>query len=151
MSYREEFNGSVREAKWSFWKIFWVVVPILIVLTVVGWGLKTFVFQPAEVITKTTNADHIIYNYQWFHDQYEAVKATDTKIGVTESAKVDFEEVAGDRENWTWEDKREINQLNAELRGLKNHRASLVADYNSRSKQLNRNLFKSDNLPHTLQ
>jgi hypothetical protein len=39
-----------------------------------------------DIVTKTYNADNALYNYRWFKDRAEAIKATEKKI---ENAKLE--------------------------------------------------------------
>lgn len=99
-----------------------------------------------DIIRKTYNADNAIYNYEWFKDRYEAIQAIDTKISNTEESYQIYKENTGDQKNWTFEDKTEIARLQSVVLGLKNHKEDLIAEYNSRAKQANRNIFQ-DRLP----
>lgn len=108
--------------------------------------LQTKVNTNYNIIQKTYNADNVIYNYEWFKDRYEAIQAIDTKIANAQASVDGFESSAGDRANWTFEDKTEDSRLRSVVLGLKNQKEDLIAEYNSRAKQANRNIFQN-NLP----
>lgn len=122
----------------------------LMVLSVVGgagfWFLG-LVSQPARVVSKTFDADNMIYNYQWFKQQYADIEAISTKADNADAALKAFETSAGDRTAWTFEDKQRDQQLASIALGLKNQRASMVAEYNARSQEVNRSIFKTGDLP----
>lgn len=116
-----------------------------------GLGLLTLPFTSGiKIIEKTLDSDNIINNYEWFKQQYADVQAIDKKIVAAETAVASFKAEAGDRSTWTFEDKQESSRLGSVLLGLQNQRASMVAEYNARSQMANRNLFKTNDLPETL-
>lgn len=108
--------------------------------------LHSQIHMNRDVIQKTYNADNAIYNYEWFKERYEAIQAIDNKIKNAEIAKQDFETSAGDRSQWTFEDKTEDARLSTVVLGLKQQREDLIAEYNARAKMANRNIFQ-DRLP----
>lgn len=127
-----------------------VVIIGLLVLSVIGgtgfWVLN-LVSQPGRIITKTFDADNVIYNYEWFKQQYADVGAISTKAGNADDAVKAFEASAGDRSTWSFEDKQRDAQLASIALGLKNQRATMVAEYNARSQEVNRSIFKTGDLP----
>ena len=130
-----------------------VIVPILLLVlvgSVIGWGVK-IASQPARVIGKTLDADNIIYNYEWFKQTYQDVKAIDRKIENAVLVVKNFKESAGARSEWTFEDKTESSRLNTVVLGLKNQRQDLVATYNARSAMATREIFKTGELPERLE
>ncbi|MDD3434707.1 MAG: hypothetical protein PHD96_02150, partial [Candidatus Pacebacteria bacterium] len=102
------------------------------------------------IIDKTINADNAIYNYEWFKRQYENYLAIKAKIGETEAALESFKIEAGPRSQWKFYDTAEFNRLNSVLLGLRQTLNDLVAEYNARSKMVNRSIFKTGDLPVTL-
>lgn len=79
----------------------------------------------AGVVRKATSAESIIGNYQWFYDQYNAIQAQTANLGALPDG-------APERAGMTM-------VLN-----------SAIAEYNSRSKQITRNLWKASDLPYSL-
>lgn len=118
------------------------------------WVIQT-VFYPAEqagrVMRKTLDADNVIYNYEWFKRQREDVAAMDQKLAAAEASKAGFEQSAGPRTSWKFDDRNEWNRLNAIELGLRNQRSDMVAEYNAKAKMANRNIFMSGDLPAELQ
>lgn len=99
-----------------------------------------------DIVTKTYTAENALYNYHWFKERFEAIKATEKKIENSMAEQSNFRTSAGDRKNWTFEDKNEDARLSSITLGLKNHYEDIVAEYNARSKQADKALFK-DELP----
>lgn len=99
-----------------------------------------------DIVEKTYNADNALYNYRWFKDMAESIKATEKKIENAKTEQTSFRAIAGDRKSWTFEDKNEDARLSTITLGLKNHYEGIVAEYNSRAKQVDRAVFK-DELP----
>ncbi len=133
---------------------------ILIGFVVIGgFGLVwRFVMLPARaidrsigtaegVIDKTLTADNAIYNYEWFKQQVEDIKANQKKIDAALQSTVNFLSIAGSHDTWTFEDKTEYARLSSIQQGLESQQANLVADYNARAKMANRNIFQDGKIP----
>jgi len=154
MNERDQFKSDLDETRWAFGMILikWGIplIVLCLILSGIGWVLGIF-GQGAKVIEKTMDADNIIYNYEWFKQCHEDVQATDVKIKNAKAKIKSFEESAGLRKDWTFEDKNEHSRLNSVLLGLQNYREDLVAKYNARSKMANRKIFKSGELPEKVQ
>lgn len=107
--------------------------------------------QPAKIAEKTFDADNVLYNYEWFKQQYNDYQALNKKITDADSSVVRFTRVAGPRKDWTFEDKTEQARLQSIADGLRYQLADLVSQYNARSKMANRSIFKTNDLPEQLQ
>lgn len=103
-----------------------------------------------DVIQKTLKADNVIQNYEWFKQQYQDYNAIGQKIADADSSIARFKRDAGERSKWTFEDKNEYGRLNSIYDGLKFQRADIAGKYNARSQMMNRELFKTSDLPATL-
>jgi hypothetical protein len=147
--YRNEVKAAVRESKWTFWYIFWPLLLLFVIIGITGWAL-TILSRPGQVIEKVTEPDKIIQNYEWFENTYNDALAIDRQIKTAKQTVVDFETSAEDRANWKRPDITEYSRLNSVLQGLRYQRDNIVSDYNARSNQLTRNLFKSSDLPYQL-
>lgn len=112
--------------------------------------MSTGINTAYEITNKTLDADNVLQNYEWFKQQYEDYIAIDKKINNAEQATKLFEESAGDRKDWTFEDKTEHARLNTITTGLKQQKEDIISEYNARSKMQNRALFKSKDLPFQL-
>lgn len=99
-----------------------------------------------DIVTKTYDADNALYNYHWFKERHEEILATEVKIRNSKGSIESFEQSAGDRNTWTFEDKTEYNRLNAVHLGLLNYYETIVGEYNARAKSVDRAIFQ-DELP----
>lgn len=136
------------------------VVGAILFLAIVGFIAKvlflplfvadTVVDSAKGVVTKTLDSDNVIQNYEWFKQTYRDVLAAEAKITTLEDEKKMFMDSAGDRKDWSFEDKNEYSRLGSTISGLKNHRQDLVAQYNARSKMMNRSIFKGSDVPYEL-
>lgn len=103
-----------------------------------------------DIVKKTLKADNVIQNYEWFKQQAQDYDAINVKITDADSSVKRFSRDAGIRTNWTFEDKNEYSRLSSIFDGLKYQRADIAAKYNARSQMMNRELFKTNDLPETL-
>lgn len=107
------------------------VVLIIAGLSIVGglvFGVTNFFTQAGRVVAKTIDADNVIYNYEWFRQQYQDVSAIDGKIATMEAGAA---AASGD----------EKTRLTSVVLGLKTKRQQMVADYNARASMANRSIF----------
>lgn len=136
--------------------VFHVILLCLLVMTaigIVGWGIRMILYpaqQAGRIIEKTLDADNVLYNYEWFKSQYQDVLAIDNKLTAAEVSQKSFEQSAGPRDTWKFDDRTEWNRLNSIVLGLRNQRASIIAEYNARSEMANRSIFKTGDLPEKL-
>ena len=154
MNGRDEFNRDMDEARWAVGMIFLKFgIPLIVLVLILGglgWVFGIF-GQGAKIIEKTMDADNVIQNYEWFEQTYDDFKATNKKIETAKQTIQRFEESAGPRKEWTFEDKTEHSRLQSILMGLENYCADIVSKYNARSRMINRKLFKSKGLPEKLE
>lgn len=99
------------------------------------------------VIDKVVDADNAIYNYEWFKQQAEDIKANQKKIAIADKAVLDFEASAGVRSGWDFQDKQESSRLRAIAQGLRGQQEQIVANYNARAKMASRNIFLNGIVP----
>ena len=90
-----------------------------------------------EAVDKLTDADKVIGDYQWYEDTYQEIRAMIQNYKVAKQSLDMYEGEARDRRLI------EINGMMAIIN-------TRIGEYNSRSKQITRNLWKSDNLPQQL-
>lgn len=134
---------------WSFKKILGIVI-LIVVLVVVGRILLFPLFVASKIIDaaagvaeKTLDPDNVIYNYEWFKLKYENYLATENKIKNAKAALETFKVDAGPRDKWSFEDKTESSRLSSIVLGLQNYIEDIVAEYNAKSRMVNRNIFKA--------
>lgn len=132
--------------------IFWII-GILFLITISVTVIKTLLLPAktaADVIEKTLDANNVLANYEWFKQQYNDWEAIKSKVQQAENSVTTFKSEAGDRAKWTFEDKEESARLQSIADGLKYQKEDIESKYNARSKMLNRNLFKTNDLPYEL-
>jgi hypothetical protein len=123
---------------------------VLSILAGVGW-LVTQPFRTATgIVSRTLNPDSVLYNYEWFKRQVQDVGAMDERLRAARLAQKSFEAAAGSRDSWKFDDRQEWNRLNAVVLGLEGQRAAMVAEYNARTQMANRDLFRTGDLPESL-
>jgi len=149
--YRKEVTAAWEDTRWTFRYLWWRVLGVVLAVTAIGWFLAA-VTRPVQVVDRVTNPDRIIQNYEWFEETHNDAKALDQQI-VNADLQLDslVSTLDEDRANWSRVDQQEFNRLNAVVLGLRNQRATVVADYNARSNQITRNLWKGSGLPYQLE
>ncbi|MEE8384513.1 MAG: hypothetical protein V3S01_01165 [Dehalococcoidia bacterium] len=139
--YREDFQSGFRDAKWTFWKVALWVISLLVLFSVVG-----VVLMPCRagvgVLKRTLDPDNIIHTYEWFFDVNAEYEATLSRIKTADESVVEFREFNGEPSMWKRDQRSEHSRLSEVLRGLKNHRDSLIQKYNAGSEKANRTIFK---------
>lgn len=137
--------------------IFVLVIVGLLLFGLVATGLRVLFF-PGQVATNMVdtlydankqiiNADNAIYNYEWFKQKYQDIEATKRQLVNAQQAVKTFEASAGDRKDWTFEDKTEHARLNSVVLGLDNNLEAQIGDYNARASMATRNIFEDNVLP----
>lgn len=131
-------------------------VIVLVLLGAIGSGLNLItipwlkfdrqVEMNRDIVTKTYNADNALYNYHWFQERAGSIKTTQEQAVNAHTAVASFEDAAGPRIAWTFEDKNEDARLRSVQLGLENHYRDLVNEYNARAGEADRGIFK-DSLP----
>ena len=115
-----------------------------VILAIIVVCLITVITLPfttcTSIATKTFNADNVVYNYEYFKLQYESIKAMKTKIHIAEKDVLEMKAIP--RTELTFEDKTEYSRLKSISTGLKYQLEDMVADYNAKSKMINRSIFK---------
>lgn len=145
--YRSDAKKYQAEIGWTFRRIlfFWVLPLMLLsgVLYVIGVGTGLF--------GKIVNPENIIERYEWFEQQAKDIKAIDQQISIAEKSEASFREAAGPRDKWTFQDREESSRLASHVTGLKQQRQSMAAAYNARASMVTRSMFKSKNLPESIE
>lgn len=131
-----------------------VIIALFILLGVGGfgcWAWNTAVNSGKGVIEKTVDPDNIIFNYEYFHDQYNSYLKLQSNALQAENAIKDFVNLAGERKNWTSDDRMEYQMLQTRLIGIINQINECASKYNSASSKLNVKIFKDRSLPYSLE
>lgn len=126
--------------------LMWWLIPralFVVLLITISFVFLNPLFQSARIINKTIDADNVIHNYEWFKMRHESIIAIEKKITDAKAAVDAFSKAAGERKNWDREDKIEFSRLQLIHLGLTQQRADMAAEYNAKSRMVNRNIFKS--------
>lgn len=111
----------------------------LVVLFYLGVALN-LVMLPGRVVNKVATPENVIFNYEYFHQQYQDIQATAIKIKTAYDAT---------QMSWLAEEQKSTYMTN--YIGTQNFMATLVGDYNAKSKMLTRKLFKDRQLPYQIE
>lgn len=109
----------------------WRKTIAIIVGLIAGYIILALIFSfwpfsvASGVAKKVVNPSAIVQNYEWFYDQYNAIKAQEANVAIIPADAV-------------------------ELPGLKMVLNNAIAEYNSRSRQITRNLWKASDLPYQI-
>lgn len=114
------------------WKDVWKVVGLLFFVAIAG-GLITYCSRTGRQVV-----DNAFINYEAFHDIYNDIKAIDRKICNHNLVSKD---------DPAYKDISKASQVTG-LRSLMERR---ISEYNSKSSQWNRNVWKSSELPYRLE
>lgn len=148
MSYRKDVNDFTNEGNWTFFTVFWkLVLPIVLFLSIFGfvWHMCS---TPAVLVEKTMDPDNVIYNYEYFKRAYQDIAALDAKIILAQHDLNEYENFFSSHKEMDREDKIENSRLRTILSGLKNQRETQKGEYNARAQMVNRNIFKTNDLPN---
>ena len=134
----------------------WVIkIIIFICLIIAGFWVVDLLLTPVkttkDIVQKTLSADNVLQNYEWFKQQYSDYEAINIKIKQADTSYQTFKrELPKERKDWTFEDRNELSRLSSIVDGLRYQKNDIVSTYNARSKMLNRELFKTNDLPEKL-
>ena len=103
--------------------------------------------QANRIFEKTTDADNVIGNYEWFKTQWQEIQSLERKARIAEQAVVQFEAAVGPRETWDFRTREESFRLAANLSGVRNVRSDAIAEYNARARMANRSIFMGRDVP----
>jgi len=105
---------------------------------------NTVIDSAKGVVTKTADPNNVIYNYEYFKQACQDIKAQDGIIVNAETALQTFETSAGARSTWDYNDKNTDAQLSENVTGAKNTQQQMIAEYNARAKMMNRKIFDTE-------
>jgi hypothetical protein len=132
-----------------------LILMTIIAMTFTGCLLGHTVEKAREtaygVVDKTLNTDNVIYNYEWFKKQYNVYLAVQKKVTQAQNAATKFEKSAGERDKWTFEDKNEYARLTSIVDGFTYQAEDIKAEYNAKSQMVNRSIFKTGDLPESIE
>jgi hypothetical protein len=105
---------------------------------IIGFAIAVFIYcvtaffagiwpfsSAAGVARKVTEPTAIIQNYEWFYDQYHAIEAQRRNVA-------------------------ELPEGSADRIGTQMVLNNMIAEYNAKSREITRNLWKADDLPYQI-
>jgi hypothetical protein len=123
-----EFMEAIDETIGKGWrKVFFAIVGLVAFWIIISLVLGMWPFSSAAgVVKQVTSPNAIIQNYQWYYDQYNSIQAQKANLAT-------------------------MGKEAEEYRGTKMVLNNMIGEYNSRSKQITRNLWKASDLPYQIQ
>jgi len=145
----------------SIAKIWLLVLGMFVAIGVIGFIGKVVLFpvhvldKTAEtgygIVNKTLNADNAIFNYEQFHDLYQGAKQQTVNITNSKNQINMLKETYGeDASKYPKDVRNDLSFQQQTLEGYLIQYQKIVSEFNSNSKKLNRELFKSKELPYQL-
>ena len=151
MTWRKDVESYQKEAWWTMRRMFThVALPAFVFFALLSLlGVISLPFRTARGIAeRTLNSDNVLQNYEWFKQTHQDVLAADVQLQNAKLALEDFR--ANNPRPWDYPTSTEAARLGSIVLGIQNQRQNLVAQYNARSRMLNRSLFKTNDLPEEL-
>ncbi|MDD5358217.1 MAG: hypothetical protein PHX80_03670 [Candidatus Nanoarchaeia archaeon] len=134
------FQDEIKDAfgkKWAKVIITFIVVIAVYIAVALFWSIWPF-SSAARVVQKVTSAEAIISNYEYFYDMKNQIDATANKVKIAEKAMDSAKGTEKESDRQT------------EYYGIQMVLQGMVAEYNSKSKQITRNLWKAKDLPYQI-
>lgn len=123
MELKDELDSTIGRGWRKFLSLFIILIAIYMLFALV------FSFWPLSsirgVVKKVTSSEAIIQNYEWYYDQYNAIEAQRANI-------------------------KALPDRTLERAGMVMVLNNAIAEYNSRSKQITRNMWKANDLPYQI-
>jgi len=103
-----------------------IIIGLVVMVAIISIIFTCFPLKVAkDVVVNTVTAEKIVYNYQWFYDQYQSIQAQKANLHIVPVDSVEY-------------------------RGMKQVLNRNIAEYNSRASQITRNVWKAGDLPYSL-
>ena len=135
-------------------KNFLIVLAIVVLLAVGGltrWACNVVVNSGKGVVEQTLTPENVIFNYEYFHDQYQAYIKLNNMLETAISEEDEFLKVSGDvLSKWSDAEVFQWQRLQQNITGIKNQIDECASKYNAASSKLNVKIFKDKNLPYRL-
>lgn len=133
---RKEVKEYVDEGAWLARGLVWKIAGLVLLIALVGFGLR-LLLTPAALVEKATDPDHIISNYEEFQAVYNTCQKLNSDLGTIRA-------IPDNDPSFTQFSKQ------AQIAAKKQQMTRWVEEYNAKSKMINRNLWKSSALPYQL-
>lgn len=103
-----------------------------------------------DIVEDTYDAEQAVQDYRWFRQQHNDIEAQRNQIENYYDQREQFYEIHGKNpDDWSREAETRHGRINDRITGSQNMLEQMVADYNARSDDATRELFKC-NLPYTV-
>jgi hypothetical protein len=103
-----------------------------------------------DIVEDTYDAEQAVQDYRWFRQQHNDIEAQRNQIENYYDQRERFYEIHGkDPDEWSRQAEVRHGRINDRITGSQNMLEQMVADYNARSDDATRELFKC-NLPYTV-
>lgn len=126
-----------------------VVLVFMIVVSVVGYIWFPFAMfteqrdAGEEIVRDEMDADEALQSYRWFRSQYQDIQAQRDQINNSYEADRRFHETYGnDSDTWDRQTKERHSRIQTRITGNQNALEQMVAEYNARSQDATRAVFK---------
>lgn len=103
-----------------------------------------------EIVEQQMDAEKALENYRWFRSQYHDIEAQREQVENSYDELERFYEIQGkDPDDWSREAEVRHGRIQERITGNQNMLESMVAEYNARSDDATRSIFKC-NLPYSV-
>lgn len=145
---RKEYRGAVTdvvtEGRWTFHKVFWPIVGLMIILSVVGYAFGWF-GEAAQVAQEEFGATAALQKYEWFIEQQTMIQKADADVAMFEGrvrgVEDQYASYGPDKAKWSPHIQVEYNsarqQARDDLVAVKSQRNTLAREYNAASEKFN--------------
>lgn len=130
-------------------KIIAVVLTFFIVLNVISFVWIPFFpwFQQRDageqIMETQIDAEKALENYRWFRQQWQDIQAQRAQIQNYYQQEQEFYEIYGkDPSNWSRQAETRHSRIQTRITGSQNQLEQMIADYNARSADATRSMFK---------
>ncbi len=137
----------------------WIGGIVIVILVLLVWMLlgqfgffaSRAVKTEHQIVNHTFNGTNVVFQYDWFFQQYQADQALQQQIATAQQTLTNYEATLPKHPSqWTWEESNQVSQDQQIVQGLQNQIISVVHTYNAHSLEINRGIFRAHHLPKTL-
>jgi len=137
------FNDSdLKQARGTFWKWFWWIVLVLVVIGIVG-----FVWSWLSMPSKILDPNAALARWQWFYDTKTGLDGLAGNIQVAQKQVDDFKATNGDPSKWTFVQQDAYQHDSTVLSGYMTEYNNLANQYNAKMDDITRNFAAPRDLP----
>lgn len=147
----EQYPQAAERGPWPiFWKVIFLVVPMAIILSTIGYVLGWF-GEAATVVQDEFGPKAALQKYEWFIEQANRIEKMDKDIvmfeGRVQGVDEQYKTYGEDRSKWPphiqVQFNRERQQSREDLLAVASQRNNLVREYNAASEKFNWKLFQT--------